>query len=227
MDFALPELGEGVYEAEAVRWLVKPGDVVKRGQPLLEVMTDKATMEVPAPFAGKVTTIIGEPGSTLKVGQIILSYQSDGAKSEAAVAAASFGGNVALKAIAPGLLHKSDIGAVRLGLTGPSAVSAAADEMAQRVEAATGKGPTGFVVQQMAPSGVEMLVGVVNDRLFGPTVACGAGGTQVELLNDVSVRLGPLTHCMPGRGGCGERAHHERECEPPLPRAHRPRPPSS
>ena len=84
MDFALPELGEGVYEAEAVRWLVQPGDTVKRGQPLLEVMTDKATMEVPAPFAGKIMTVIGEPGATLKVGQVILSYNAvgDGAKLE-------------------------------------------------------------------------------------------------------------------------------------------------
>lgn len=80
MDFALPELGEGVYEAEAVRWLVQPGDTVRRGQPLLEVMTDKATMEVPAPFAGKITGLVGEPGATLKVGQVILSYQTDGSK---------------------------------------------------------------------------------------------------------------------------------------------------
>jgi pyruvate dehydrogenase E2 component (dihydrolipoamide acetyltransferase)/2-oxoisovalerate dehydrogenase E2 component (dihydrolipoyl transacylase) len=78
MDFALPELGEGLYEAELVRWLVKPGDTVKRGQPLLEVLTDKATMEVPAPFAAKLTSVIGEPGATLKVGQVILTYQSDG-----------------------------------------------------------------------------------------------------------------------------------------------------
>src|SRR5438309_7454439 len=82
MDFALPELGEGVYEAELVRWLVKPGDTVKRGQPLLEVMTDKATMEVPAPFAAKITAVNGEPGAKLKVGEPILSYQGD-ARSEA------------------------------------------------------------------------------------------------------------------------------------------------
>ena len=60
MDFALPELGEGVYEAELVQWLVRPGDAVKRGQPLAEVMTDKATMEVPAPFTGKITAVTGE-----------------------------------------------------------------------------------------------------------------------------------------------------------------------
>ena len=47
MDFRLPELGEGIYEAELIRWLVKPGDGIRRGQGLMEVMTDKATMEVP------------------------------------------------------------------------------------------------------------------------------------------------------------------------------------
>src|SRR5438067_8605533 len=81
MDFQLPELGEGVYEAELVAWLVKPGDVVKRGQPLLEVLTDKATMEVPSPFAGKITDLRGEPGAQVKVGDLVLSYEGDdGAK---------------------------------------------------------------------------------------------------------------------------------------------------
>ena len=63
MDFALPEIGEGVYEAELVAWLVKVGDAVKRGQNLLEVMTDKATMEVPSPFAGTITALRPSPVS--------------------------------------------------------------------------------------------------------------------------------------------------------------------
>jgi len=74
MDFTLPELGEGVYEAELVRWHVKPGDTIKRGQNLIEVMTDKATMEVPAPFSGTITSIVGEVGQRLKVGDAILAY---------------------------------------------------------------------------------------------------------------------------------------------------------
>src|SRR5438874_13102642 len=82
MDFPLPELGEGVYEAEFVRWLVKPGDVVKRGQPLMEVLTDKATMEVPAPFAGKITALRAEPGATVKVGAIVLTYGKSTAEPE-------------------------------------------------------------------------------------------------------------------------------------------------
>jgi pyruvate dehydrogenase E2 component (dihydrolipoamide acetyltransferase)/2-oxoisovalerate dehydrogenase E2 component (dihydrolipoyl transacylase) len=78
MDFQLPEIGEGVYEAELTAWLVKPGDVVKRGQNLLEVMTDKATMEIPAPFVGTVTALKVEPGKVIKVGEVILSYTPTG-----------------------------------------------------------------------------------------------------------------------------------------------------
>lgn len=78
MDFRLPEIGEGVYEAELVAWLVKPGDTVKRGQPLMEVMTDKATMEVPAPFVGTITGVHGAAGDQLKVGSVVLSYSGVG-----------------------------------------------------------------------------------------------------------------------------------------------------
>src|SRR5438105_3946050 len=78
MEFRLPELGEGVYEAELTGWFVKPGDAVKRGQNLLEVMTDKATMEVPSPFAGTVTGLLAEPGKQVKVGEAVLTYSGDG-----------------------------------------------------------------------------------------------------------------------------------------------------
>ncbi|MEZ6140395.1 MAG: dihydrolipoamide acetyltransferase family protein [Zavarzinella sp.] len=74
MDFQLPELGEGVYEADLVQWMVAPGDTIRRGDTLLEVMTDKATMEVPSPFAGTISQILREPGSKVKVGETILSY---------------------------------------------------------------------------------------------------------------------------------------------------------
>src|SRR5437868_6485087 len=74
MEFHLPELGEGVYEAEMSRWLVKKGDKVKPGQGLLEVLTDKATMEVPAPFAGTVESLRVNEGDKVKVGDVMLAY---------------------------------------------------------------------------------------------------------------------------------------------------------
>jgi acyl-CoA synthetase (NDP forming)/GNAT superfamily N-acetyltransferase len=106
-------------------------------------------------------------------------------------AAAELGGPVALKAVAPGLFHKSDVGAVRLGLTGPTAVSRAAVEMARQLEAA-GTPLEGFRVQRMALEGPELIVGAVGDPTFGPLVACGAGGVAAELLGDIQVRIAPL-----------------------------------
>jgi 2-oxoisovalerate dehydrogenase E2 component (dihydrolipoyl transacylase) len=80
MQFKLPELGEGVYEGEAVRWLVQPGDAVKPGQTVLEVLTDKATMEVPVPFAGVIDKLLVNAGDKLEIGQPILEYQDKGGK---------------------------------------------------------------------------------------------------------------------------------------------------
>ena len=111
---------------------------------------------------------------------------------EAGEAAELFGGEVALKAVAPDVIHKTEMGAVRLRLHGAAAVREAAREMSEMLSS-RGHAPSGFLVQRMAPRGVEMLVGVVHDPQFGPVVACGAGGVQVELLRDVSVRLTPLS----------------------------------
>jgi acetyl coenzyme A synthetase (ADP forming)-like protein len=115
-----------------------------------------------------------------------------GTAEEAGTAAEELGGPVALKAVAPLLLHKTEARGVRLGLAGAEQVRAAAEEMAAAV-AAAGHTLERFLVQRMVGDGVELLVGVVNDASFGPVVACGAGGTAVELLNDVAVRITPLT----------------------------------
>jgi acetyl coenzyme A synthetase (ADP forming)-like protein len=105
--------------------------------------------------------------------------------------AAELGGPVALKAVAEGLVHKSELGAVSLGLGGAAAVTREARAIARRLREA-GHEPQGFVIQRMASAGIELIVGIVGDPDFGPVVACGAGGTAVELLGDVSVRLAPL-----------------------------------
>jgi len=111
---------------------------------------------------------------------------------EAAEAARELGCPVALKVIAPNVLHKTEVGGVRLKLRDPDTVNAAAKEMFAKLDV-QGQQPTGFIVQRMAQAGVEMILGVVHDPQFGPVVACGAGGTQVELLRDVVVRLTPIS----------------------------------
>ena len=77
-------------------------------------------------------------------------------------------------------------------LRDPDTVRASAIEMFARLNS-QGQPPIGFIVQRMARPGVEMILGVVHDPQFGPVVACGAGGTQVELLRDVAVRLTPIS----------------------------------
>jgi len=111
---------------------------------------------------------------------------------DAGDAAEEMGGLVVVKVVSPTLIHKTEAGAVRVGLSGRSEVSRAAQQMSRSVEE-LGHRVEGFLVQRQVPDGVEMLVGVVNDPLFGPVVACGAGGVTAELLKDVAVRLTPLT----------------------------------
>ena len=79
----LPELGEGVERAEVVRVLVAPGDAVVVDQPLLEIETDKATVEVPSPAAGTVTTVDVAASTTIAVGQLILTLEAGGTAAEA------------------------------------------------------------------------------------------------------------------------------------------------
>jgi acetate---CoA ligase (ADP-forming) len=122
----------------------------------------------------------------------VAEWRLAGSPEQAGAAAAELGGPVALKAVAPRLVHKTEAHAVRLHLTGADQVRTAAGEMAAAV-AAEGYAVDGFLVQRMVGEGVELLVGVVNDASFGPVVACGAGGTAVELLKDVAVRITPLT----------------------------------
>jgi acyl-CoA synthetase (NDP forming) len=110
----------------------------------------------------------------------------------AAVAAEEIGFPVALKAVAPGLIHKTDAGGVRLALEDRAEVVAAAGEIRGSLSEA-GYELEGLMVQPMESEGVEMIVGVVNDPSFGPVLACGAGGTVAELIKDVAVRITPIT----------------------------------
>jgi acyl-CoA synthetase (NDP forming)/RimJ/RimL family protein N-acetyltransferase len=110
---------------------------------------------------------------------------------EAAVAAAArFGYPVALKTTAPHLLHRSDLGGVRLNIDDEPELLGAHAAMAQRL----GPGSAAhFVVQRMAPTGVACVLRTVEDPLFGPVVSFGLGGVATELLDDWSHGIPPLT----------------------------------
>ncbi|MCO7226950.1 2-oxo acid dehydrogenase subunit E2 [Pleionea sp. CnH1-48] len=106
--FNLPDLGEGLPDAEVVRWLVAEGDTVAVDQPMVEMETAKAVVEVPSPFAGKITKLHGQAGDVIQVGAVLVEFDGDGssaapaapvaeaapAKPGAAPAAGSAGGEV-------------------------------------------------------------------------------------------------------------------------------------
>jgi pyruvate/2-oxoglutarate dehydrogenase complex dihydrolipoamide acyltransferase (E2) component len=73
--FNLPDLGEGLEDAEIVEWKVSPGDTVELNQPLIEVNTAKALVEIPSPVAGRVTALHGEPGAVVVVGQPLVTFE--------------------------------------------------------------------------------------------------------------------------------------------------------
>src|ERR671934_2250409 len=75
-EFVLPDLGEGLTEAEIVRWLVSVGDSVRTDQPVVEVETAKATVELPVPFTGVVTELHGQPGETVPVGAVLITVNT-------------------------------------------------------------------------------------------------------------------------------------------------------
>ena len=135
---------------------------------------------LPAADAGELLRCYGVP--------VVDGRLATGAQT-AAEAAAALGGHVALKAEVPGLVHKSDAGAVELGLRGPTEVRRAL----RRLEGRFGDRISGVVVQPMISGGTEVNVGVVQEPVFGPLVVLGLGGVATDVHGDHAARLAPLT----------------------------------
>jgi acyl-CoA synthetase (NDP forming) len=113
--------------------------------------------------------------------------------SEAARLAKSLGLPVALKVVSPHIIHKSDVGGVRLHLASLSQVSKAYREILATVRAHVPEAVIeGVSVQPMAKPGIEVVAGLTRDRTFGPVIMFGLGGILVEVLNDVAFRVVPL-----------------------------------
>lgn len=130
----------------------------------------------------RITALLGHAGIRFAESRLVAPTPA------AAVAAAyELGFPVVVKAIAPGLVHKSDVGGVALELSGDTAVAHAVETMLSRIAA------TGLIVQRQIPGGVEALVGVTCDPTLGPLVVAGIGGTAVELYKDVAFRITPVT----------------------------------
>jgi pyruvate dehydrogenase E2 component (dihydrolipoamide acetyltransferase) len=134
--FILPDLGEGVHEAELIRWRVRPGEKVAEHQTLAEMETDKALVEVPSPWAGVVKDLNGKEGEIIKVGSILVTYDIGAAKASQAPQRSFDEGDGATKSrapeprsaapsapAAPGKTEREDAGTVVGSVSGSLSVS--------------------------------------------------------------------------------------------------------
>jgi len=110
---------------------------------------------------------------------------------DAVATAERMGYPLVAKAIAPDVIHKSDIGAVIMELESADAVAAAVDTLVERLRVA-GKRLDGILLQRQIGTGIEALVGMTTDPTFGPLLVCGLGGVLVEVLRDVAFHLTPV-----------------------------------
>jgi 2-oxoisovalerate dehydrogenase E2 component (dihydrolipoyl transacylase) len=83
----VPDIGEGIAEVEVVEWYVQPGDTIKADQTVADLMTDKATVEVPSPISGRVVSLGGKAGDKMAVGAELIRLETDGAATAAATSA--------------------------------------------------------------------------------------------------------------------------------------------
>lgn len=195
--YAFPESAVRVL-ARAARygeWLAKPEGkaVIPPGMDLARAATllDGARTRADSKgwlTADDVTAVLGAAGIALPETAFATSA------GEAATQARRMGFPVVLKLVAEGVVHKTDVGGVRVDLRNESDVFAAWEDITAQLAAhGLATAMRGGLVQAMVEGGVETIVGMTRDPAYGPLVMFGLGGVQVELLHDVQFRLAPLT----------------------------------
>ncbi len=202
---ALRKMGLVVFDSfeQALRILLLVADYDRlRGHPLeppsrpagLPRQETMGALSAGAQTEREVTQLLRSYGITVAREAFAASPQA------AAAASVQLGFPVVLKAVTRDIVHKSDVGAVRVGLADTAAVVAAAIEMEQRIRAVL---PAvridGFSVQEMVCGEAEVIVGIRRDEQYGPIVIVGLGGIAVEILNDVAVATAPVAAAHVGR----------------------------
>jgi acyl-CoA synthetase (NDP forming) len=150
--------------------------------------------EVPMPAAATQAIPADEPGRfklLAAAGIPMIASERAASAADAVAVAARIGYPVVMKGIADHLPHKSDLGLVRLGLADAAAVSAAYSALEAILKANPGA-PAEIVVEKSAGEGIELIVGIRNQKGFGSFVIAGVGGVLVEIANKAAVRLGPV-----------------------------------
>ena len=154
-EFRLPDLGEGLEDAEVVRWLVSEGDDVELNQPMVEVDTAKAMVEIPCPFHGKVAKLHAAEGDTVKVGAVLVSFEVEGEETTRTSVLVGYGVDEETKVHRRRRLTKrGDADETRRTAAGPSGPKAAppvrklAADLGVDISSITGTGPGGRVTRE-------------------------------------------------------------------------------
>ena len=161
---------------------VDPPDLVVDDEGVAAILDEAGDGYLPDEAAFRVLDLYGIP---------TIDTQRAANVDEAVLAADKMNGRVALKAVGPQLVHKSDLGAVALGLSGATDVGKAAATIKERL-AAAGVAHQGWLVQEMAGGGHEVIFGISTDPRFGPLLMFGLGGKYVEVFQDVRFGVTPL-----------------------------------
>jgi 2-oxoisovalerate dehydrogenase E2 component (dihydrolipoyl transacylase) len=150
-DFLMPDLGEGLTEGEVNRWLVAEGDMVAVDQPVAEITTEKAVVEVPTPFAGRVATLHGAEGEMIAVGKPLISIEVAGAPaaSESGNVLVGYGTSEAAPRSRRSVAPASPVGSAGSGASPPASplVRRLAAELGVDLATIAGSGPGGMVTQ--------------------------------------------------------------------------------
>jgi pyruvate dehydrogenase E2 component (dihydrolipoamide acetyltransferase) len=143
-EFRLPDIGEGVVEGEVVRWLVKEGDSLREDQPMVEVMTDKATVEIPSPRAGKVVQRMFTEGQVCPVGKVLIAIDVDEGEGNAPAPGAESAPAAAAPA-APQVSKPNGVNAPDAGVLALPATRKLARDSGVDLRKVTGTGPEGRI----------------------------------------------------------------------------------
>jgi succinyl-CoA synthetase beta subunit len=156
-----------------------------------EVLWPKSHAKLPSGVLGAEAAFALFKEFNIPVAPTVLTRTAD----EAAAAADKIGYPVVLKVESAQITHKSDVGGVALRLTNGDAVRTAFTSIQNTVKSRVPNAQIdGVIVQRMAGEGVELILGIKRDPLFGPVVLCGLGGIFVEVLKDIAVGIPPLSN---------------------------------
>lgn len=183
--FKLPDLGEGLPDAEIREWYVKVGDSIKIDTPLVAMETAKAVVEVPSPFTGVVEKLHGQPGDTIKVGAVLVSFEGEARQDEGTVVGKleSTGGVVEETAT---IIKSSSRAAQHFKAT--PAVKALANRLGVDLSVIKGTGPNGMITAQDVKGGQHQ-----GEPLEGYELIKGSRRVMMTTMAQSHAQVSPVT----------------------------------